>query len=187
MRDHVLNFSCLLVTYSNTKISATETNLFSKRLIKEHTCRVNGGELGHLAEKNNFMHMTTAVKRFRTGAVIIICSRDRVCVTYWSLNRTCICPQLPETIPVTWFTWSKCTNPVGNPLNKTYSVYLGTQNGNKIVCSCGAGKKIITNKKKAPILVTIFLVCTRSSTVTHAQEIPFPDPLHIQSETKLKT
>jgi hypothetical protein len=37
--------------YRNTKTPATETNVFSKRLIKEHTCRVNGGELGHLAEK----------------------------------------------------------------------------------------------------------------------------------------
>lgn len=63
MQDHALNFSCLLVTYRNTKIPATETILFSKRLVKEqHTCRVNGCELGHLAEKNNLMHMTTAVK-----------------------------------------------------------------------------------------------------------------------------
>jgi hypothetical protein len=75
----------------------------------------------------------------------------------------------------------------GQPIIKTYSVYLGTKNGNKTVCSCGAGKKIITNKTKNSVVVTIFLVCTCSSTVMHAQEIPFPNPLHIQLQTKLKT
>jgi len=88
MQDHELNFSCLLVTYRNTKIPATETILFPKRLIKEHMCRVNGVELGHLAEKNNFMRMTTAVIRFGTGALIIICSCDRVCNILLSEQNT---------------------------------------------------------------------------------------------------
>jgi hypothetical protein len=105
MQDHALNISCLLVTYHNTKIPATETILFSKRHINEHTCRVNGGWNGSLNRKNNYMHMVTAVKRFGTGAGIIICN---LCVTYCCLNRTCTCPQLRETIPVTWFTRSKC-------------------------------------------------------------------------------
>ena len=48
-------------------------------------------------------------------------------------------------------------------------------------------QKIITNKTKNPVVVTIFLVRTCSSTVMHAQKIPFPHPLHIQLETKLKT
>jgi len=51
MQDNALNFSCLLVTHHNTEIPATETILFSKRLINEHMCRVNGDELGHLVEK----------------------------------------------------------------------------------------------------------------------------------------
>jgi hypothetical protein len=43
------------------------------------------------------------------------------------------------------------------------------------------------HKTKNPTLVTMLLVCTFPSIMTHAYEIPLPNPLRIQMETKLKT
>jgi hypothetical protein len=73
--------------------------------------------------------MTTVVKRFGSGAVIIICRCDRVCNILLSEQNM----YLPTIIRNNTcdLIHPKCTNRVGNPLNKTYSVSLGTKNGNK--------------------------------------------------------
>ena len=120
------------------------------------------------------MYKTTGVKRFDTSGVITICSCDRVCNTLF--QQSINCPHLPETMHVTSLTPSECTNRVGNSLNKNYNVYLDTKDENKTVCLFGAGKKKFTKRKTQYWWRCILFV-----------QALLPNPLRIQTETKLKT